>query len=86
MNDIEDDGPVCEMQSEEKIREKIDDDGTKWRKVYMGSGEHFNNWLSQVIELNGEDNVKVEEVAPKGLRCYEDSGIKAYRIWIKDTA
>jgi hypothetical protein len=72
------------MAEEEKIREKVDN-GTRWTKVYFGGGAHFRNWLSQFIELKGEKNVKVEEADPTGFQCYEESGEKMYRIWVKDT-
>jgi len=73
------------MAEEEKIREKVDENGNKWTKVYFGGGAHFKNWLSQFIELNGEENVKVEEADSRGFQCYEESGEKMYRIWVKDT-
>ena len=73
------------MAEEEKIREKVDEDGNSWTKVYFGGGAHFRNWLSQFIELNGDENVKVEETDSTGFQCYEESGEKIYRIWVKDT-
>ena len=86
MKNIEDNCQICQIHcEEEKIQEKVDADGTPWKKVYMGGGEHFNNWLSQFIEVNGEENVKVEEADSTGLPCYEESGEKMYRIWVKDT-
>ena len=72
------------MAEEETIREKIDKNGNRWTKVYFGGGAHFKNWLSQFIELNGEENVKVEEADSRGFQCYEESGEKMYRIWVKD--
>ena len=72
------------IAEEEKIREKVDEDGTRWIKVYFGSGAHFRNWLGQFIELKGEENVKVEEADSTGFQCYEESGEKMYRIWVKD--
>ena len=68
------------MAEEEMVREKIDKNGNKWRKVYFGGGEHFRNWLEQSKEL-GE--VAVEEVDATGFKCYEDSNEKLYRIWVK---
>lgn len=68
------------MAQEDATQEKVDDNGIKWRKVYFGSGEHFRNWLAQAEEL-GE--VQVEEVSPEGLECFEKSGEKLYRIWVK---
>lgn len=68
------------MAEEELVQEKIDEDGNKWRKVYFGGGAHFRNWLEQCKEL-GE--VMVEEVDSTGYRCFELSGEKLYRIWMK---
>jgi len=68
------------MAEEEKVRERVDAQGEKWKKVYFGGGEHFENWLAQCREL-GE--VEVEEVNPKGYKCFEETGEKLYRIWLK---
>jgi hypothetical protein len=68
------------MAEEERIREKIDAQGNRWRKAYFGGGEHFRNWLAQCREL-GE--VMVEEVDSSGYTCFEESGEKLYRIWVK---
>jgi len=73
------------MAEEENVREKVDKDGTRWTKVYFGGGAHFKNWLSQFVELRGEENVKVEEADSRGFQCYEESGEKMYRIWIRNT-
>lgn len=73
------------IAEEEKMREKAEKDGTRWTKAYFGGGSHFRNWLSQFIELKGEENVKVEEADSTGFQCYEESGEKMYRIWVKDT-
>ena len=72
------------MAEEEALREKVDEDGTRWTKVYFGGGAHFKNWLSQCIELRGEESVRVEEADSRGFQCYEESGEKMYRIWIRD--
>jgi hypothetical protein len=72
------------MAEEEKIRQKVEEDGTRWTKVYFGGGAHFRNWLSQFIELRGEENVRGEEADSRGFQCYEESGEKMYRIWVKD--
>ena len=71
------------IAEEEQVREKVDAAGNRWRKVYFGGGAHFRNWLSQVLELWGGDNVEVEEADSAGLKCYEESGEKVYRIWVK---
>jgi hypothetical protein len=71
------------LQKEEAIKEKQDDQGNTWSKVYFGSGAHFKNWLSQVRELFEEEDIEVEEVLNTGLTCYEESAEKAYRIWVK---
>jgi len=73
------------MAKEETIREKIDGNGDRWTKVYFGGGTHFRNWLSQFVELKGDKNVMVEDADSTGFQCYEESGEKMYRIWIKDT-
>ena len=72
------------IAEEETFRDKVDENGTRWTKVYFGGGAHFRNWLSQFIELKGKENVKVEEADSTGFQCYEESGEKMYRIWVKD--
>ena len=71
------------LEKEESVKEKIDSQGNTWAKVYFGSGAHFKNWLSQVQELYDEKDIEVEEVTNTGLTCYEESGEKAFRIWVK---
>ena len=56
------------MAEEENIQEKVDDKGNKWTKVYFGGGAHFRNWLSQFVELKGEENLKVEEADSRGFQ------------------
>ncbi|MEA2039623.1 MAG: hypothetical protein U9N82_07290 [Thermodesulfobacteriota bacterium] len=68
------------MAAENLITEKTDDQGNRWRKVYFGGGQHFENWLAQCKEL-GE--VMVEEVESTGYKCFEMAGEKLYRIWVK---
>ena len=72
------------MRQEEGIRERVDEKGNRWLKVYFGGGSHFRNWLEQYIEIYGEENVEVEEVNCTGLKCFEESGEKAYRIWVRE--
>jgi hypothetical protein len=72
------------MAEEEKVREQIDKDGNKWTKVYFGGGAHLRNWLSQFLELKGEENVQVEEIDSRGFQCFEESGEKMCRIWVKE--
>lgn len=72
------------LAEEERIREKIDEKGNKWEKVYFGGGEHFRNWLNQCLELRGEDNIEVEEIDSRGFQCFEEGGEKMYRIWVKE--
>lgn len=71
------------LEKEASVIEKKDRNGHIWSKVYFGSGAHFKNWLAQVRELYGDDDIEVEEVDNTGLSCYEDSPEKAYRIWVK---
>ena len=73
------------MAEEETIQEKVDKKDNRWTKVYFGGGAHFRNWLSQFTELKGEENVEVEEADSRGFQCYEESGEKMYRIWVKGT-
>jgi len=68
------------MEQEERVMERVDAQGVKWKKVYFGGGEHFKNWLAQCREL-GE--VEVEEVNAAGYKCFEEAGEKLYRIWVK---
>jgi len=68
------------MAEEEKLIERVDARGVKWKKVYFGGGEHFKNWLAQCREL-GE--VEVEEVNSRGYKCFEEAGEKLYRIWLR---
>ena len=70
---------------EERIRERVDKDGSRWTKVYFGGGAHFRNWLNQFLELRREDDVQVEEIDSRGFQCYEEGGEKMYRIWVKDS-
>ena len=70
-----------QMAREELVKEKVDESGARWRKVYFGGGAHFDNWLAQAKEL-GE--VQVEEVNPEGLECFEKSDEKLFRIWVKE--
>jgi hypothetical protein len=68
------------MAEEERVQERADASGNRWRKVYVGGGSHFRSWLEQCREI-GE--VEVEEIDPAGFKCYERSGEKLYRIWMK---
>jgi hypothetical protein len=74
------------ITKEEKIKEKTDDKGDKWTKVYFGGGAHFRNWLSQTEEIYGKENVEVEEIDAAGLKCFEEGGEKLYRIWVREDA
>ena len=81
----EDDTIGQRMAEEEKVLERTDEKGGKWRKVYFGGGAHFRNWLNQLLELWGEDRVEVEEADSTGFQCYEEGGEKMYRIWVKES-
>lgn len=72
------------IAQEELVREKVDEKGIKWKKVYFGGGPHYENWLSQSLELWGKENVEVEEADPTGFQCFEGGGEKMYRIWVKE--
>ena len=84
MKELPDRSPVCSRIAEEKnVQQKVEEDGSKWTKVYFGGGAHFKNWLSQFIELYGEENVKAEEADPTGFQCFEESGEKMFRVWVR---
>ncbi len=68
------------MAEEDLVDERIDEQGNRWRKVYFGGGEHCRNWVEQFKEL-GE--VHIEEVDPRGYKCFEESGEPLYRVWLK---
>ena len=72
------------IAEEDMFREKVDEEGNRWTKVYFGGGAHLRNWLSQFIELKGEDNVRIEEIDSRGFQCFEESGERMCRIWVKD--
>jgi len=44
------------------VKERIDKNGEKWVKKYVGGGAHFLNWLEQYKEVYGERNVDIEEI------------------------
>ena len=71
---------------EERVRERTDEKGAVWYKVYFGGGEHFKGWLAQCKELYGEGNLIVEEIDGAGFRCFEEGGERLYRIWAKKSA
>jgi len=35
------------MAKEELVKERIDEEGNRWTKVYFGGGQHFENWMKQ---------------------------------------
>ena len=74
------------LEEEARVREKVDEQGNRWRKVYFGGGTHFQNWLDQTLELCGKENVKVEEVDSTGFQCFAEAGEKMYRIWVKESS
>ena len=74
------------MAQEEEIREKTDKEGSKWLKLYFGGGTHFKNWLSQIEEIYGRENIEIEEVDPTGFKCFEEGKEKLCRIWVKENA
>lgn len=74
----------CENPTEELVIEKLDGNGERWVKKYVGGGEHFANWLEQYKEIYGEINVAVEEVTAPDLSCYKQGNEKMFRIWVKE--
>jgi len=77
------DSAAQRIAEEYEVQEKVDAEGNRWRKVYFGGGAHFQNWLGQVRELRGEENVEIEEVDSRGFLCFEEGGEKLYRIWVR---
>ena len=73
------------MKQEELIKERINNNGERWIKKYVGGGAHFLNWLEQFREVYGEENVETEEIDPKGFTCFEKGKEKMFRIWVKKT-
>ena len=73
------------LDREDQVRERIDQSGNKWLKVYFGGGAHFRNWLDQTQELRGKENVDVEELESVGLQCFEQGEEKMYRIWVRES-
>jgi hypothetical protein len=71
------------IAEEGTIQQRTDPAGKVWRKVYSGGGDHYRSWLAQCREVYGEENVLVEEVDSAGWRCYDESGEKLYRIWVR---
>ena len=72
------------MDQEELVLEKLDEQGKRWVKKYVGGSAHFTNWLEQYREIYGETNVKVEEVDSGGFSCFEIGKEKMFRIWVKE--
>jgi hypothetical protein len=72
------------IRREESVRERIDQKGTKWKKVYFAGGAHFRNWQSQCIEIYGEHNIEIEDIDSTVFKCFEESGDKLYRIWVRE--
>jgi hypothetical protein len=72
------------MAREELVKERIDKNGEKWVKKYVGGGAHFLNWLEQYKEVYGEGNVDIEEIDSRGFSCFEKNNERIYRIWVKE--
>jgi len=71
------------LEAEEQVRERVDHDGVLWRKVYVGGGEHLQNWLAQCRELAGDENVELEAIDAAGLACFGDGSEGLHRIWVR---
>jgi hypothetical protein len=68
------------MAEEDRIQERRDQEGNKWQKIYFGGGGHLRNWLEQFKELG---DVQVEELDSRGFKCFEESGEKLVRVWLR---
>jgi len=73
------------MKQEEMVKERIDKNGQRRIKKYIGGGVHFLNWLEQYREIYGEEKVEIEEIDPKGFSCFIKGNEKMFRIWVKET-
>jgi len=58
----------------------------RFEAIYFGGGAHFKNWLSQIEEIYGKENIEIEEIDATGFKCFEESQEKLYRIWVKENA
>ena len=76
----------CIDPNEDSVQERLDANGTRWAKKYVGNGAHMNNWLLQYCEVFGENNVLIEEIAAPKSSCYGQGGEKLFRIWVKDNS
>ena len=72
------------MDQEDLVSEKVDKQGIRWVKKYVGGGAHFVNWLEQYREVYGEKAVEIEEIDSKGFSCFEIGKEKMFRIWVKE--
>ncbi len=75
--------PDKRIQEEQMVKERYDENGNRWQKLYFGGGAHLQNWLQQCIEIYGEKNIELESLDSKGFRCFEESGEQIYRIWAR---
>lgn len=69
---------------DEMVLERVDKQGSRWVKKYVGGGEHFANWLEQYREVYGEECVQIEEIDSCGFSCFEKGKEKMFRIWVKE--
>jgi hypothetical protein len=74
----------CIDTHEDSVIERLDADGIRWVKKYVGNGAHMNNWLLQYGEVFGEENVMLEEITAPKSSCYGQAGEKLFRIWVKE--
>jgi hypothetical protein len=65
------------------VVERLDKDGVRRVKKYVGGGVHFDNWLEQSREGYGAENVEMEEIAVPKSSCYEKEREIIFRIWVK---
>ena len=72
------------MKQEEMVKERIDKNGQRRIKKYIGGGAHFLNWLEQYREIYGEEKVEIEEIDQKGFSCFIKGNEKMFRIWVKE--
>ncbi len=75
------------MKEEDQVREKTDEKGNKWRKLYFGGEAHLRNWLEQSKEIYGGEDIEIEEVKsnhPPGMSFYPKSELSCEIDFVKE--
>ena len=60
---------IQERMAEEGLgKERVDEEGNRWTKVYFGGGQHFRKWLEQCKEL-GEKAANQQGIPCSYQKC-----------------